>query len=212
MRARARSRPGALGLGWILLLLLPWGGGSGSGGRCRGSFRSSELAVDEGLEDAPPLGGLGVLGLDVGVGEPGGGNDEGGAGEEEAGGGGALRAGGRVLQPNHDGPRRRRQWGMEERRCWLRPPSRAGGRQAGHGPRSEKASKLGSATAGKIGPKAPNLPPIRLPQPAYQQPPPLVFAFALIQLTCGAAPTVVLLYFLLCTKTLSNIYIRLITT
>jgi hypothetical protein len=54
-----------------------WGGGP------------SELAMDEGL---------GTLGLDVGVGEPGGGDDEGGAGEEEAGGSGALRTGRRVLE------------------------------------------------------------------------------------------------------------------
>ena len=44
----------------------------------------SELAADEGLEDA--------LRFDVGVGEAGGGDDEGGAGEEEAG-GSSLRCG-----------------------------------------------------------------------------------------------------------------------
>jgi hypothetical protein len=71
IRTRTLGAPG-----WILLLML-WGGGP------------SELAMDEGL---------GTLGLDVGVGEPGGGDDEGGAGEEEAGGSGALRTGRRVLE------------------------------------------------------------------------------------------------------------------
>jgi hypothetical protein len=73
IRTRTLGAPG-----WILLLML-WGGGP------------SELAMDEGL---------GTLGLDVGVGEPGGGDDEGGAGS------GALRTGRRVLEPNHDALRR----------------------------------------------------------------------------------------------------------
>jgi hypothetical protein len=59
------------------------------------------LAGDERLEYLAPLGGLGSLGLDVGVGEAGGGGDEGGAGEEEAGRGGALPPGRRVLQPSN---------------------------------------------------------------------------------------------------------------
>lgn len=54
-KARALRAPG-----WILLLMM-WGGGGGP-------FSSSELMVDEGL--TPPLGGLGSLWLDVGVGEP----------------------------------------------------------------------------------------------------------------------------------------------
>lgn len=62
------------------------------------------LAADEVLEDTASVGGLGALGLDVGVGEAGGGEDEGDAGEEEAGGGGALGAGGGVLQPHHLSP------------------------------------------------------------------------------------------------------------
>jgi hypothetical protein len=65
---------------------------SSSGGGGGGS-----LAGDERLEveDLAPLGGLGSLWLDVGVGEAGGGDDEGGAGEEEAG------RGGGILQPHH---------------------------------------------------------------------------------------------------------------
>lgn len=72
-----------LGLGWRILRI------------------GSELAADEGLEDAAALCGLGALGLDVGVGKSGCGDDEGDAGEEEAGGGGALGPGRRVLHPNH---------------------------------------------------------------------------------------------------------------
>lgn len=74
------------------------------------------LAADEVLEDTASVGGLGALGLDVGVGEAGGGEDEGDAGEEEAGGGGALGAGGGVLQPHHLSPCLWSGGGGEERR------------------------------------------------------------------------------------------------
>jgi hypothetical protein len=56
-----------------------------------GGPSSFELVVDEGLEHVSPVGGLGTLGFNVGVGEPGEGDDEGGTGEEEEGGGGICR-------------------------------------------------------------------------------------------------------------------------
>ena len=137
------GKPWALGgLGWILLLqlLLLWEGRHWVGSS---SSSSSELAVDEGLEHA--------LGLDVGVGELGSGDDdEGCAGEEEAGGGGALRAGGSVLQPNHEAST-----GGDGFRF------RSGGNP--HGPTRE-GFEIGLGRQNKRGPKPPK-------SPAHSSPP-----------------------------------------